>query len=96
MGLAGEGLESLGCDARPSPIQRTLGPICVGAALVADGLQLGHALLEQRIGHVSDAVFDGVVEALEFGFRLGRTLAQFGNMRRSTNGALLPAIQNGR
>ncbi|UWU76373.1 hypothetical protein N2603_41975 [Bradyrhizobium huanghuaihaiense] len=41
-----------------------------------------------RIGDVSDAVFDGVVEALEFGFRFGRTLAQFGDMRRSALGAL--------
>jgi hypothetical protein len=33
-----------------------------------------HALLEHRIGQVSDAVFDGVVE-LQFGFCFGSTLA---------------------
>ena len=40
------------------------------------------ALLEHRIGHVSDSVFDGIVQPLEFGFCLGRTLAQFGHMHR--------------
>jgi hypothetical protein len=47
--------------ARSSPIERALGPLCVGAGLVADGLQLGHAFLEQRIGDVRDAVFDRFV-----------------------------------
>jgi hypothetical protein len=65
----------------------TFGPLCVCAGLIADGLQLGHTLLERRIGHASDAIFDGVVEALELGFRFGCTLAQFGNMRRP---ALVP------
>jgi hypothetical protein len=73
-------------------IERTLGPICVGAGLVADGLQLGHALPEHRIGHVSD----GVVQPLEFGFRFGRTLAQFGDMRRSALGTFFPAMEDGR
>lgn len=54
--------------ARPSPILRTFGPLCVGPGLVADGLQFGHALLEQRIGDVSDAVFDRVVQSLESDF----------------------------
>jgi hypothetical protein len=93
-GLAREGFQCLGCDARPSPIERTLGPLCVSAGLVADGLQLGHAILEQRIGYVGDSVFDRVVQPLEFGFRLGRTLAQFGNMRSSAFGALFAALQH--
>jgi hypothetical protein len=80
----------------PAPIQRTLGPLCVGPSLVADGLQLGHALLEQRIGHVSNAVLDSAVQPLEFGFWFGRTLAQFGDMCRSALGALFPAVKDGR
>ena len=35
-GLAGEGLERLRRDARAEPVERTLGPLCVGASLVAD------------------------------------------------------------
>jgi hypothetical protein len=73
--VAGEGFERLGVIARPSPIERALGPLCVSAGLVADGLQLGYALLEHRIGDISDFVFDGVVQPVEFGFCLGRTLA---------------------
>ncbi|WP_312014287.1 MULTISPECIES: hypothetical protein [unclassified Bradyrhizobium] len=95
-GLAGEGLECLGCDAWPSPIKRALGPLCVSTGLIPDALQLGHALLEQRIGDVSDPVFDRVVQPLELGFRLGRTLSQFGNMRRSALGASFPAIKDSR
>jgi hypothetical protein len=83
------------CD-RPSPIKHTLGPLCVGAGLIADGLQLGYAVLEHRVGDVSDAVLDGVVQALEFGFSLGRTLAQFGDMRCSALRAFLPAMQDRR
>ena len=58
--LAGEGFERLGCDARSSPIESTLGPLCVSAGLVADGLQLGHALFEHRIGDVGDSIFDRI------------------------------------
>jgi hypothetical protein len=39
-GLPGERLESLRCDARSEPIERTLGPLCVGAGLVAITLRL--------------------------------------------------------
>lgn len=39
--------------------------------------------------YVRDSVFDRVVQSLEFGVLLGRTLAQFGDMRRSALGALL-------
>ena len=53
---------------------RTLGPLCVGAGLIADDPQLGHTVLEHRVGAVGDAVLDGVVEALELGFPLSRTL----------------------
>jgi hypothetical protein len=55
-GVAAEGFERPRCDAEPSPIQRALGPLCIGTVLVADGLQLGHALLEQWIGDVGNSV----------------------------------------
>src|SRR5438034_1965943 len=95
-GLAGEGFQCLRCDARPQPIKRTRGPLCVGASLIADGLQLVHTLLEHRIGHVRDSALNGVVQPLEFGFRLGTSLAQFGDMRRSALGAFLAAIKHSR
>ncbi len=95
-GLAGEGFERLRRDARPEPIERALGPLCVGAGLIADGLQLGHTLLEHRIGDISDSVFDGVVEALQFGIRFGCTLAQFGDVRRSALAALLATVEHTR
>jgi hypothetical protein len=63
-----------GCDARPELIKRVLGPLCVGAALVANGLQLDRALLEHRIGDVGDSVFDGVLQPLELSLCFGRTL----------------------
>ena len=34
--------------ARPNPIKRSRGPLCVGAGLVAGGFQLGDSLLEHR------------------------------------------------
>jgi hypothetical protein len=52
---------------RPEPIKRTLGPLSVGAGLIADRLQLGNAVLQHRVGEVGDAVLDRVVEPLEFG-----------------------------
>jgi hypothetical protein len=61
-GLAGEGHEHLRRDARPKPIKRALGPLCVGAGLIADSLQLGHTLPQHWIGYVSDSVFDGAVD----------------------------------
>src|SRR3984893_4318786 len=42
------------------------------------------------------AILDRVVKPLEFGVCLGRTLAQFGDMRRSALRAFLAAIENGR
>lgn len=80
---------------RPGPIERALGALCVRAGLVADGLQLDHARLEHRVGHVGDSVFDRVVQPLELGFCFRSALAQFGNMRCSALGALLSAVQDG-
>ena len=51
----------------------------------------GRAPLEHRIGDVRDSVFDGVVEALEFGLHFGRALAQFCNMRRYVPHAAISA-----
>ena len=45
-GLAGEGFQCLRCDTWPEPINHALGPLRVGASLIADGLQLNHTLLE--------------------------------------------------
>jgi hypothetical protein len=43
----------------------------------------GNAVLQHGVGKIGDAVLDGVVEPLELGVRFGRTLAQFGDLRRS-------------
>src|SRR5262249_53453079 len=59
-GLRGERFESLRRDARPEPIERTLGPLCVSAGLITDGPKLGHTLFEHRVGDVGDAVLDRV------------------------------------
>ena len=92
--LPGECFESLRRDARPEPIQRTLGPLSVGAGLIADGLQLGNSVLQHRVGKIGDAVLDRVVEPLELGVGFGRPLAQFGDMRRSALGALLATVEH--
>src|SRR5260370_25200489 len=73
-------LRAWGVTLDPQAIKRALGPLCVGPGLIVDGLQVGHTLPEHRVGYVSYSVLDGVVEPLELGFRLGRTLAQFSNM----------------
>jgi hypothetical protein len=39
-----------GVITRPDAVNRVLGPLCVSAGLVADGLQLGDAILEHRVG----------------------------------------------
>jgi hypothetical protein len=93
-GLPGECFESLWRDARPKPIERTLSPLCVSTGLIANRLQLGNAILQQRIREIGDAVLDGVVQPLEFGVCLGRTLAKFGDMRCSALGALLAAVEH--
>ena len=79
-GLPGEGLQGLRCDSRSRAIDRFLGALCVSAGLIADGLELGNAVLQHWVGEIGNAVLDGVVEPLELGFCFGRTLAQFGNM----------------
>jgi hypothetical protein len=87
-GGPGKRLESLRCDCRPGAITRALGPLCIKAGLVARGLQLTDAVLQQWVGQISDAILDGVVESLEFGVGLGRSLASFGKVQLSTPGAL--------
>jgi hypothetical protein len=62
----------------PSRSSAPSAPLCVGAGLIADGLEFSHTLLEHRVGHISDSVFDSVAEALELGFHLSGALAQFG------------------
>ena len=89
-------LSGLRCDARPSPIERALGPLSVSAGLVADGLQLGHALLEHRVRYIGDSVFDRVVQPLEFGFRFGCSPAQFGDVSCAAPGALFAAVEHAR
>ena len=62
--LPGERLEGVGCDARPGALDRLLGAPCVGAGLIADGLELGNAVLQHWVGEIGNAVLDGVVEPL--------------------------------
>ncbi len=84
----------MGRDGRSDPFKGTLGPLRIGVGLFADGLQLGNAVLQHRVGEIGDAIFDGVVEPLELGVRFGRTLAQGGDMRGSALGAFLSAVQH--
>src|SRR3981189_3715586 len=89
--LLGECFERLRRDARTEPFYGVLGSLCVSAGLVADRLELGNSVLQHRVGEIGDAVLDRVVEPLEFGVCFARSLAQFGDMRRSALGALLAA-----
>ena len=41
----------------------------VGAGLISRDLQLGNAVLQYRIGEIGNAVFDRIVDPLEFGVR---------------------------
>jgi hypothetical protein len=84
-------LRACGVISRPKPIQRTLGPLCVGAGLISRGFQLGNTVLQHRVREISNAVLDRVVEPLELGVRFGRALAQGGDMCGS---ALLAAVEH--
>ena len=79
---------------RPLPFYCALGPLSVGTGLIADRLQLGNTVLQRQVGEIGDAIFNGIVEPLEFGVCLGRPLAQFSDMRRLAPGTLLPAVKN--
>src|SRR6267143_2633061 len=92
-GCPGKGLEGLWRDGRAGAINRFLGPLCVKAGLIARGHQFTDAVLQQGIGEIGDAVLDGVVKPLEFGVCLSRPLAQFGDMRLSSLGALGATIE---
>jgi hypothetical protein len=95
-GLPGERFESLRCDARPEPVDRVLGPLCVGADLIADCLELRNSVLQHWVCEIRDAILNRVVEPLEFGGSFGSPLAQFGDVRCSAFGALFSAIEHGR
>jgi hypothetical protein len=88
-------LKDLPCDARPEPIQRTLGPLSVSTGLIADGFQFNNAILQHRVGEIGNAVLDRVVEPLELGVRFGRSLAQCGNVCRLPLGPLPAAVEHG-
>ena len=92
-GGPGKRLQRFWCDRRSAPFDRILGPLRVKAGLVARGLQFTDAVLQHGVREIGDTVLDGVVEPLEFGICLGRPLAQFGNVRPSSFGALGAAIE---
>ena len=93
-GCPGKRSESLRHDGRPGPINRILGPLCVKAGLVACCFEFGDTVLQLGIREIGNAILDGVVEPPEFGIRLGRPLAQVGNVRPSALGAILAAIEH--
>lgn len=68
-GLPGERLARLRRNDRPGAIDRFPGKLCVSSGLIADGLQFGDSVLEDRVGEVGGAVLDRVVKTLELGFR---------------------------
>jgi hypothetical protein len=53
----------LRCDARPEPLDRILGPVCVRAGLIADHLELGDSILQHRVREIGDTVLDRVRKA---------------------------------
>ena len=73
-GRPGKRLENLLCECRAGAFNRALGPLRVQAGLVAGGLQFTDAVLQDGVGQIGDAILDGVIESLEFGICLGRTL----------------------
>jgi hypothetical protein len=93
-GLPGECFERLGRDARTAPFDGVLDPLCVSVSLIADRRELRNSVLQHRVGEIGDAVLDRVVEPLEFGICFACPLTQFGEMRRSALGALLPAVED--
>jgi hypothetical protein len=81
-------------DGWPQSIYCTLGPLGVGAGMIADRLQFSDALLQHEVGEIGDAVLDRVIESLELGVGLGRPLPQLGDMGRPALGSLLPAVEH--
>lgn len=55
-------------------LKHGLGALGIGLRLIADGLQAVDAVLKRRVADIGHSGFDGVVEALEPGFRFRRTL----------------------
>ena len=95
--MAGEGFQRLrGVMLGPSRSSAPAARSASARRLVADGLQLGHTLLEHRIGDVGDPVFDRVVEPLELGVCFGTALAQFGDVHRPALRALFTAVEQAR
>ncbi len=92
-GCPGKRLESLRCDNWSGPFDRILAPLCVKAGLIARGLQFSDAVLQHGIRQIGDTVLDGVVQPLKFAICFGRPLAQFGDVRLSSLGALGAAIE---
>src|SRR5215510_1359123 len=87
-GLPGESLEGLRCDdGGAAALDRILGPLCVDAGLVADGLELGNAVREHRIGEIGDAVPDRVAKSLELD---SSPICSRSAVRASTAGTLSP------
>ena len=88
-GGPGKRLERFRGDRRSAAFNRVLGPLCVKAGLVARRFEFGDTVLQHRVGEIGDAVLDGVVEPLKFGVCLGRSLAQFGDVRLIGTGLLV-------
>ena len=94
-GRPGELLDHGGGDRLlPHAFRHRMGAVGVGLGLVAGGFQSGDALLQGRVVQISDAAFDGVVEALEPQIGLGRALVQFGNVLAAAFGALLASVEH--
>jgi hypothetical protein len=62
-GRSGKQLYRLRCDGRTLSIYRALGPLSVGMGLIADGFQLGDAVLQRQVREIGHAIFNGVVES---------------------------------
>jgi hypothetical protein len=83
------------CGVRLGPSRSSaLGPLCVGAGLIADSLEFGDAVPERRVREIGNPVLNRVVESLELGVRFGRSLAQCGSVCRLPLGPLAAAVEH--
>ena len=78
----------------PRVLKHGLGALGVDLGLIADGLEAVDAVLERRVVQVGDAHLDGVVEALEPGFRFRCAPVQLGDVLAPALGPLLPPVKH--
>ncbi|HTW35068.1 MAG TPA: hypothetical protein VMD53_10655 [Rhizomicrobium sp.] len=80
-------------DRRTEPFDCGCRSLSIGNRLVPHAGQLGDPILERRVRHVGDAVFDRLIETLQFRFGLGDALAQLRDVAPAPFGPLLTVVE---